>query len=181
MTAKQIIRHYLTHFNGQNDTWLSDCRNAKDFMAAVEMAGMSRNIDNDKHPHQFRLPNHILRKFTDRLLRKAESMLRCQNFEELHELVSSCRVKGIGILTIYDTAQRIGANLRIEPRRVYLHQGTRVGAERFFKRTLPVDSVDKKRFQRILRVELRSNRGHYVHLQGPFSVDQNVNEKSDCG
>lgn len=45
MTAKQIIHHYLTHFNGQNDTWLRDCKNAKDFMAAVEMAGMAIDID----------------------------------------------------------------------------------------------------------------------------------------
>ena len=119
----------------------------KIFMAAVEMAGMSRDLDNDKHPHQFRVPNNVLRKFTDRLLRQAESMLRCKNFEQLHELVASCRVKGIGILTIYDTAQRVGANMRIEPRRVYLHQGTRLGAERYFKRTLSVDSVNKREFR----------------------------------
>lgn len=147
MTVEQIIRDYLTYYNGQNDTWLRDCRNAKDFTSAVEMAGMSRDLDNDKHPHQFRVPNDVLRKFTDRLLRQSEAMLLCKSFEQLQKIVVSCRVKGIGTLTIYDTAQRIGANIGIEPRRVYLHQGTKVGAERYFQRTLSADSVDKSEFK----------------------------------
>ena len=37
-------------------------------------------------------------------------------------------IHGIGDLTIYDTALRIGVNLGLWPTRVYLHSGTRVGA-----------------------------------------------------
>lgn len=35
---------------------------------------------------------------------------------------------GIGELTVYDTALRIGAKLGLLPKKVYLHAGTRAGA-----------------------------------------------------
>ena len=41
-----------------------------------------------------------------------------------------CRVPGIGPVTIYDTAQRIGYRLGLAPDRVYLHAGTREGARK---------------------------------------------------
>jgi hypothetical protein len=55
----------------------------------------------------------------------------CLNFEELIKLMGKKigNIPGIGQLTVYDTALRIGANLGIEPKIVYLHCGTRVGAK----------------------------------------------------
>ena len=43
------------------------------------------------------------------------------------KIVEECKVKGFGELSIYDTAVRIGAHLRIEPDKVYLHAGAREG------------------------------------------------------
>ena len=45
-------------------------------------------------------------------------------------MVSSAisEIPGIGPLTIYDTACRIGAYLAVEPSKIYLHAGTRSGA-----------------------------------------------------
>jgi hypothetical protein len=37
-------------------------------------------------------------------------------------------IPGIGELTVYDTALRIGAHFGLEPERVYVHAGTREGA-----------------------------------------------------
>src|SRR5262249_51982407 len=58
---------------------------------------------------------------------------RCQTFGELLELVGHAvgRISGIGELTIYDTALRIGGKLGLEPDVVYLHAGTREGARVF--------------------------------------------------
>jgi len=39
-------------------------------------------------------------------------------------------VKGVGELTIYDTANRIGAHLGLKPEHIYLHAGTKKGAEK---------------------------------------------------
>ena len=52
-------------------------------------------------------------------------------FGELYDLVRATieSVHGIGELMVYDTATRLGAHLDLMPDRVYLHAGTRAGAE----------------------------------------------------
>ena len=57
-------------------------------------------------------------------------MAKVANFDALIRLVDEKigGIAGIGALTVYDIAHRIGAYLRKEPTRVYLHAGTRVGA-----------------------------------------------------
>jgi hypothetical protein len=52
------------------------------------------------------------------------------DFDALHETIRSAlwRVKGIGELTVYDIANRIGASLGLEPTQIYLHSGSRKGA-----------------------------------------------------
>jgi hypothetical protein len=61
----------------------------------------------------------------------AEKIRSCENFADLHELVRReiGRIAGIGRLTVYDVATRIGAHLRLAPERVYLHAGTAEGAK----------------------------------------------------
>ena len=52
-------------------------------------------------------------------------------FSELHDLVARVLtpIRGIGALTIYDTAHRLGAHLNRSPEHVYMHAGARVGAK----------------------------------------------------
>jgi hypothetical protein len=65
-----------------------------------------------------------------------QARLLSTDFRELrsfHELYGIVRdriggIRGVGELTVYDTALRIGGKLGLEPDRVYLHSGTRVGA-----------------------------------------------------
>ncbi|MCK6445988.1 MAG: hypothetical protein L6Q99_06305 [Planctomycetes bacterium] len=54
----------------------------------------------------------------------------CRSFDELHTTVNSTirDIHMIGALVVYDVAHRIGAFLKLEPERVYLHRGTRDGA-----------------------------------------------------
>jgi hypothetical protein len=56
----------------------------------------------------------------------------CRSFADLHAVVSRAirSVPGVGELTVYDTALRIGAKLGFARERVYLHAGTRQGAKR---------------------------------------------------
>jgi hypothetical protein len=55
----------------------------------------------------------------------------CKNFHDLHQFILKSRksVPGMGPLTCYDIAQRIGVWLKLEPTEVYLHAGTREGAK----------------------------------------------------
>ena len=121
MNANQIIKHYRSRKAQGSDTWLSDCTSTRDILFVIEMAAKARDLDNDKHPHQHRLPNALLRKFSDRLLRKADQLILCKKFDEVYSIVEQAGIKGIGPLTVYDTAQRIGAMLKIKPDKVYLH------------------------------------------------------------
>jgi hypothetical protein len=64
-----------------------------------------------------------------RELRRAR-LERATSFDDLHERVGAAigSLQGIGELTVYDTALRIGAKLGHLPKAVYLHAGTRAGA-----------------------------------------------------
>jgi len=61
---------------------------------------------------------------------QAARLEQTADFDELHQRVDQAigSLHGIGELTVYDTALRIGARLGFLPERVYLHSGTRVGA-----------------------------------------------------
>ena len=64
-------------------------------------------------------------------LREIQGQLkRAKNFDALHRIIAERigRIPGIGTLTVYDIAHRIGAFCRIYPELVYLHAGTRKGA-----------------------------------------------------
>jgi hypothetical protein len=56
---------------------------------------------------------------------------RTTTFAELQDVLARAgdSIHGIGPLTVYDTATRIGAYLRLHPDRVFLHAGTRDGAK----------------------------------------------------
>lgn len=66
------------------------------------------------------------------LLAAQSKIAKAKDFEDLHQVVKALikPIKGIGDLTVYDTALRIGAWLKIEPSKVYLHAGTRIGAKK---------------------------------------------------
>ena len=59
---------------------------------------------------------------------KEQSLSEAKSFDEVYEIVESCRVAGFGELSIYDAAVRISAYLGFKPTQVFLHAGTRIGA-----------------------------------------------------
>jgi hypothetical protein len=85
-----------------------------------------------RHPHQCRIPGPVLER-AEALLLEAQDRLRgAPDFDSLHcivtELIGSLR--GIGALTVYDIAHRIGGFLNKSPAFVYLHAGTLEGARK---------------------------------------------------
>jgi hypothetical protein len=86
-----------------------------------------------RHPHQRRIPRRLLERVEVRLQRIEPSLAKALDFAVVHRLVDDeiGDIHGIGPLTVYDIAHRIGAYLRKGPTRVYLHAGTRIGAQVF--------------------------------------------------
>jgi hypothetical protein len=103
--------------------------------AAVSRAGLAQHYDEKRerwvrYVHQHRIPARVLKVARERLM--AAPLAGCQSFHDLLHQVEKAigSVRGVGELLVYDTAFRIGAKLGLEPGRVYLHSGTRVGAQR---------------------------------------------------
>ena len=102
--------------------------------------------------HQRRIPGPVLARARDVLLQLDYRGLK--TFSELYELVAQTLrpIPGIGLLTIYDTAHRLGAYLKFSPEHVYLHAGVRVGAKALalpeWKDKLPMSAFPKA-FQRL--------------------------------
>jgi hypothetical protein len=100
--------------------------------AAVEVAALAKSPKGKRLSHQCRIPGRVLEKSRECLLKCLSTIRQARSFEELHELVALAirRIRGIGELTVYDTALRIGAFRHLEPNKVFLHAGTRAGARR---------------------------------------------------
>lgn len=95
----------------------------------IEVAGLAEFPRGKRHNHQRQVRCDALKQARDRLL---EANLRaCTTFDELLERIDqvTADIFGYGELTVYDTALRIGAYLKLEPDKVYLHTGTRDGAK----------------------------------------------------
>jgi hypothetical protein len=97
---------------------------------AVECAALARFPNRTRHPHQRRVARMALKESRCRLLEILPELRASTSFDGLFARVEARirPIRGIGELTVYDTALRIGARFGLEPARVYLHAGTRVGA-----------------------------------------------------
>jgi predicted nucleic acid-binding protein len=97
---------------------------------AVDRAARAIGPNGRRFHHQRRIPRKVLRASAKALLERADDLRAATSFEQLHDLVRSTidPIPGIGELTVYDTALRIGAYLGLEPEVVFLHAGTREGA-----------------------------------------------------
>ena len=100
--------------------------------AAVRAAALAEDHRGKRLSHQRRIPGRVLRECAS-ALDAALPRLRCApTFEDLHGIVREeiGELRGVGELTVYDTALRIAAHRGLEPARVFLHASTRVGARR---------------------------------------------------
>ncbi len=86
-----------------------------------------QEVFKDREGHQRGIPVEIANAVKENLLSHKDELYICETFSEIMNIVEKCKVRGFGELAIYDTAVRIGAFLKIEPDRVYLHAGTREG------------------------------------------------------
>jgi len=129
---KKIVRHYKENYKEQLCRGLQFFKKMK-LKESIKKAALAVTADGGKHEHQCRISPTKLEEYKDKLLEKKDEIKEQKNFDELHELTKECKLKGIGELTIYDTALRIGANVRKLPEKVYLHRGTLIGARNLFK------------------------------------------------
>ncbi len=83
----------------------------------------------DKDGNQRGVPFEVSKQVRNNLIQRMNDILKARTFDEIFEVVTECKVKGFGELSIYDTSMRIASHLNIEPDKIYLHAGARKGLE----------------------------------------------------
>ena len=133
MTLDQIVDDYIENVRDRARRDLAKFRELPSLRHAIRHASLCHLLPYERrHPHQYRIPTSVLR-IAERTLQRAQHLLSgVISFEALYSEIE-CKIgdlHGVGALTIYDIALRIGAYLRKKPNFVYLHRGTRIGARR---------------------------------------------------
>jgi hypothetical protein len=130
MDLNEILRRYDAEHRSnavKEQLWFSLQDNLD---AAIRTAALAIGPSGKRFSHQRRLPRAVLTRGLRALFGVKRQIRAALTFHDLFILVQSALIplKGIGELTVYDTAVRLGAFLALEPDRIYLHAGTRVGA-----------------------------------------------------
>jgi hypothetical protein len=128
-----IIRLYKVTFGKNPDSCIEYAKNQKHLADAIRVSTLSINENGKRHNHQYRIPQMVLELWYDSLMRNLKKIQKSISFDELLSQLQVSKIKGIGTLTIYDTATRIGAYMNLYPDKVYLHAGTLEGAKKILK------------------------------------------------
>lgn len=106
----------------------------------------------DKEGNQRGVPFEVSKQVRDNLIRRMNDLLKARTFDEIFKIVTECRVKGFGELSIYDTSIRIASHLNIEPDKIYLHAGARKGMEILEEKGYVEKGISKKKYVEIKEV-----------------------------
>jgi hypothetical protein len=128
-TLGDIVQTYLDHNAPQEARYLRYYSIQRSLPDAVSKAALALLPTGKRFSHQRRIPGEILARARDLMLKL--NYRNVKSFDHLYELLSQTLlpIRGIGPLTIYDTAHRLGAYLRLSPKHVYIHAGVRIGAK----------------------------------------------------
>lgn len=129
----EVVSSWRKHFGRgaphahRRDTVVDFCAMAGTFAIAVRRACDSRAADGKMHNHQSRVPQAVKDKFTLHITQEAKRISSSNSFDVLYDRLNAIKPEGIGPVTLYDVATRIGAYLKMEPTSLYLHAGVRIG------------------------------------------------------
>ena len=124
MTLEQVVARYV-------EKKRPVVQREKRLFATYSLPEAIRQAASKNHgTHQYRLPRVALPEAARRLLGSADRLKSAQTFRQLIGLVQETiqPIRGIGDLTVYDVALRIGYKVGLAPELIYLHAGAAVGA-----------------------------------------------------
>ena len=165
MSLKAIARLYTRDIRPRAQAELDWFRRQPTLESAIEQAALATNRQGKRYSHQCRLKKSVLEEARRVLLMSSKAISQSTTFEELFSLVETRAggIAGIGELYIYDTSLRIGAKLGLLPTSVYLHAGTRKGAQ-----ALGIKGRDRTVEVSELPSELRQLEAH--EIEGVFCI-----------
>ena len=113
----------------KRDDVVEFCRKAPSWGVAVDRAVASRRPNGKMHNHQSKVKEADRREFGERIQREwpKPGNRWPEEFDAFYDRLWEIRPEGIGPVTTYDVAVRVGAFLELEPQSLYLHAGVRQG------------------------------------------------------
>jgi hypothetical protein len=143
MTLDEIVSDYIDEYRDRARAEIRFFEIQRGPSAAIRKAALCELPSGKRHPHQRRIPGALLEQVEARLQGIGRKLAKTADFAALHRAVDDQigGIKGVGALTVYDIAHRIGAHFGKAPGLVYLHAGTRTGARAF---NIGGDSFDPK-------------------------------------
>lgn len=127
--VKSYLRDHNDCYQIQKEWWGDKTLN---WDGALERAWISCFADGKMHRHQYRVSSKLAQGLK---VSREDAALpeHFETFEKLYDWVESVanQVKGLGAMTTYDVAQRLGMWLDLSPNVVYLHAGTAEAAKKF--------------------------------------------------
>jgi len=129
-TWAELIADFREHLGpeaAREHGYMQWMRDSASLTVAIDRAARATYPNGKRHNHQSRV--RVLEEWRLRLRARQRWFDRCDTFDQLHDLCHMLRIPGIGPVTVYDTAQRIGEYLGVQPTRVYLHAGVKLGAD----------------------------------------------------
>ncbi len=157
MTLSAIIKDYKAWRQENLDTWISHCVAQESLEDTIIYAALSENHLGKRNSHQYRLKRITLEQFAASLVDVTDRIGRAKTFEELYTIIETNKPHGIGELTTYDAALRIGAKLMLYPEKIYLHTGARRGAEKLLGKKLSQRYILKSELPKALQSDSVSN------------------------
>lgn len=102
---------------------------------AIQKAAEGKNSKGKTHSHQYRVGAEIGGLGASNLLLQIELISQCKTFEELFAITEDVKkdIYRLGDLWSYDTALRIGFNLKLYPKNVHVQRGVVKGVKKLFK------------------------------------------------
>jgi hypothetical protein len=149
-----IINHYKKEFGKNSDRCISYIKTQKSLPKAITVASLSVDEFDKKDPHQYHIPKATLESWSDANLMRLPLLKKAKTFDEIHNILTGARIKGIGKVTVYDTAVRIGIYKKLYPQKIYLHAGTKEGAEELLGKTSSNDILKSKLPEQFQRKDL---------------------------
>jgi hypothetical protein len=148
-TLEDIIKHYINCRRDKARKELKRFHDQPSLVQAIKIAALAKDENDKRQKHQRRQPKTSLKQSARILIESASQIRSCRSFDkDLHPLVErrigNKRIDRINELTVYDTALRIGAKRGLYPKLIYLHAGTRAGAEKL-KLALDLTYDDKSK------------------------------------
>jgi hypothetical protein len=133
-TLDDVVEDYKVRFDfmspgknnsvGHDDPVVDYCKEASNLAVAIDRAAAGRRRDGKLFKKGSCVRTESKKELANKLRAKIETLRNAKTFEDIYAVVEATHVWGIGAMSVYAIAERIGAYLKIKPQAyLYLHAG----------------------------------------------------------